>query len=451
MRLFKAAVIFLLTLAAIAGFSPGDATNPGQVTRFALAWSMSEGRLDIDQFRDLTVDIASFEGHFYADKPPGLSLLAAPAFTIGKAVMGIEAGTWPLTREQTWALTKIATMSSVGLLAALAAAVLYLLARRLGASDNAALFASCGLALATPFFNWSTTLFPHAATGSILLLSLSLIVWSRGRPSWWISPLLGLMLGYSLTIDLTAAPAVAVLGLFYLFGERGRFWPRLAGAALGGLAGLMPLFVYNWLVFHSPFKLGYSEVVGFDGMKVGLFGLTTPNPPVIWEVLFGLRRGLLPLAPLLLLLPFGWWAMWKRPELRGLLGVSFRVALCFILVNASYYYWDGGSSTGPRHIVATLPVLALALAFAWPSGLLARGAALLLLAVSLFFSMATPAIEQFAPASVPFPLWDPILTSIFAGVGVEGFAKMLLPWAGFAILAVLNDRTVKTGTMQSTA
>lgn len=451
MRLFKATVIFLLTLAAIAGFSPGDATNPGQVTRFALAWSISEGHLNIDRFRDLTVDIARFEGHYYADKPPGLSLLAAPAVTIARAVMGIEPGTWPLTREQTWALTKIAIMSSVGLLAALAAAVLYLLARRLGASDNAGLFASCGLALATPFFNWSTTLFPHAATGSILLLSLSLIVWSRGRPSWWIAPLLGLVLGYSLTIDLTAAPAVALLGLFYLLGERSRFWPRLAGAAFGGLAGLMPLFFYNWLVFHSPFKLGYSEVVGFDGMKVGLFGLTTPMPSVIWEILVGLRRGLLPLSPLLLLLPFGWWVMRKRPDLRGVLGINLGIALCFVLVNASYFYWDGGSSTGPRHIVASLPVLAIALAFAWPSDVAARAGALVLLAVSLVFSMATPAIEQFAPANVPFPLWDPILTSLLAGIGVEGFGKMLLPWAGFAILVVLKDRTTSAGAAQRPA
>lgn len=440
MRLIKAAVIFLLTLAAIAGFAPGDAGNPGQVTRFALAFSMSEGRLDIDQFRDLTVDIASFEGHYYADKPPGLSLLAVPAVALGRVVMGIPPGTWPLTREQTWALTKIAIMASVGLLAALAAAVFYLLVRRLGASDGAALFATCGLALGTPFLNWSTTIFPHAATGSILLLGLALILWSRGRPSWWVAPGLGLMLGYGLVIDLTAAPAVALVGLFYLFGERDGFWQRAIGATLGGLVGLMPLFVYNAMVFHSPFKLGYSEVVGFAGMKVGLFGLTWPDPLVIWEILFGLRRGLLPLSPLLLLLPLGWWAMWKRPQVRGVLGVSLGIATCFVLVNASYYYWDGGSSTGPRHIVAILPVLLIALGFAWPRGLLGRTAALALLAISLFFSAATPAIEQFAPAGEAFPLWHPILSGIFSGGGLEGLTKMLLPWAGFAILPLLRER-----------
>jgi hypothetical protein len=449
MRWIKAVVIFLLTLAAIAGFAPGDAGNPGQVTRFGLAYSMSEGRLDIDNFRQLTVDIARFEGRYYADKPPGLSLLATPAVWVGRAVMNIPPGTWPLTREQTWALTKIAIVSSVGLLAALAAAILYLLARRLGASDNAALFAACTLALGTPFLNWSTTIFPHAATGSLLLMALALILWARGRTSWWIAPLLGLILGYSITIDFTAAPAVALLGLYCLFRERGRFWQRAIGAALGGLIGLLPLFIYNWMVFHSPFKLGYSEVVGFAGMKVGLFGLTVPDPAVIVEILFGLRRGMLPLAPVLLLLPLGWWAMWKRPDLRGVLCITLGIAACFILVNASYYYWDGGSSTGPRHIVAILPVLAIALSFAWPQGWLARAIALLLLAVSLGISAAVPGIEQFAPAQMPFPLWDPILTGLMKGAGWDGLVRMLLPWFGFAVLPFLRDRSAEGRAPQS--
>lgn len=442
MRWIKAVVIFLLTLAAIAGFAPGDAGNPGQVTRFGLAYSMSEGRLDIDNFRELTVDIGRFEGHYYADKPPGLSLLATPAVMVGRAVMGIPPGTWPLTREQTWALTKIAIMSSVGLLAALAAAAFYLLVRRLGAPDSAALFAACAWALGTPFLNWSTTLFPHAATGSLLLLALALVVWSRARTSWWIAPLLGLMLGFSITIDFTAAPAVALLGLYYLLGERDRVWPRAVGAVLGGLAGLLPLFVYNWLVFHSPFKLGYSEVVGFAGMKVGLFGLTVPDPMVIVEILFGLRRGMLPLAPVLLLLPLGWWAMWQRPNLRGLLGITLGLTLSFVLVNASYYYWDGGSSTGPRHIVAVLPVLSIALAFALPRNLVVRVVALLLLATSLVISAAVPGIEQFAPAGLSFPLWDPILTGLMKGAGWDGLVRMLLPWIGFAVLPFLRERPV---------
>jgi hypothetical protein len=231
-----------------------------------------------------------------------------------------------------------------------------------------------------------------------------------------------------------------VIGLFYLLDERADLPQRLIGTTVGGLAGLLPLFIYNWLAFHSPFKLGYSEVVGFAGMKVGLFGLTWPNPLVTWEILFGLHRGLLPLAPLLLLVPFGWWTMWRRPELRGQVLAGIGVALSFVLVNSSYFYWDGGSSTGPRHLVGMLPIVATALAFTWPQGALARVGVMALLVVSLFFSAATVAVDVFADVGHPFPLWDPILTGVFSGKGVAGLVRMLVPWLGFAMLAMLHER-----------
>src|SRR5690606_8760474 len=101
------------------------------------------------------------------------------------------------------------------------------------------------------------------------------------------------------------------------------------------------------------------------------------------ELLFGLYRGLLPLAPILLLVPVGWVVMWKRPELRSLSAVGIGVAACFLLLNASYFYWNGGSSTGPRHLVAMLPVLALALAFVWPDRVWGRVGVLALLGLSM--------------------------------------------------------------------
>ena len=289
MRHLKAGIIFLLTLLAFAGYTPQDVYNPQQVTRLALTLAMTEGRLDIDDYAALTVDLAEHEGHFYADKPPGLSLLAVPAVALTRHLLGAPTGV--LDREQFPLAMIAAVLSTVGLLAALATSVLYLLCRRLGVPDAAALFAAAGLALGTPFFGWSTAFFAHAATGSLLLLALALTVWSRGRVGVWIPPVLGLLLGYTLTMDLVAAPAVAVIALYYLFGERERLLARLVGASLGGVAGLLPLLVYNQMVFGSPFTLGYSQVVGFEGMKQGLFGLTVPDPAVIGEVLFGCIAG----------------------------------------------------------------------------------------------------------------------------------------------------------------
>ncbi len=438
MRHLKAGIIFLLTLLAFAGYTPQDVYNPQQVTRLALTLAMTEGRLDIDDYAALTVDLAEHEGHFYADKPPGLSLLAVPAVALTRQLLGAPTGV--LDREQFPLAMIAAVLSTVGLLAALATSVLYMLCRRLGVPDAAALFAAAALALGTPFFGWSTAFFAHAATGSLLLVALALTMWSRGRAGVWIPSVLGLLLGYTLTMDLVAAPAVAVIALYYLFGERERLPARLVGASLGGVAGLLPLLVYNQLVFGSPFTLGYSQVVGFEGMKQGLFGLTVPDPAVIGEVLFGLHRGLLPLAPVLLLLPLGWWRMGQRPELRSLAGVTLGVVLCFLLVNASYFYWDGGSSTGPRHLIGMLPVLALVLAFAWPASRVGQLGALMLLGVSVLISAACAATYMFADVRFPAPFFDPILNVIvFEGAWVRVLNTMV-PAAGFAVLATLRER-----------
>ncbi len=41
------------------------------------------------------------------------------------------------------------------------------------------------------------------------------------------------------------------------------------------------------------------------------------------------------------------------------------VPAAFFLINAGYVYWDGGASTGPRHLTPMLPFLGLALVPLW--------------------------------------------------------------------------------------
>ncbi len=437
MRHLKAAIIFVLTLLAFVAYTPQSVYNPQQVTRIALTLAMTEGRLDIDDYAALTVDLAQHEGHFYADKPPGLSLLAVPGVAVARQFLGVPTGV--LDRQQFPIAMIVAVLSTVAPLAALAAAALYLLCRRLGLSDASALFAAAAMALGTPFFGWSTAFFAHAVTGSLLLLALALAVWSRGRHSRWAAPVLGLMLGFTLTTDLVSAPAVAVIALYYLLAERERRWSRLVGGSIGGVAGLLPLLIYNQMVFGSPFTLGYSQVVGFEGMKQGLFGLTVPNPTVIGEVLFGLHRGLLPLAPVLLLLPLGWWRMAMRPDARALAATTLGVALSFLLVNASYFYWDGGSSTGPRHLIGMLPVLGVVLGFGWPARRPGQAMALGLLTVSVLISAACAATYMFADVRFPAPFFDPILGLILEQGAWVRLLNVLVPCAGFALLTMMRE------------
>src|SRR5262245_10282946 len=74
--------IFLLALGAfawLAGHATPQGFNPQVVTRLGLTLSIvGSGRLDIDRFAEYTSDKALVDGHYYADKVPGLSFLAIP-------------------------------------------------------------------------------------------------------------------------------------------------------------------------------------------------------------------------------------------------------------------------------------------------------------------------------------------------------------------------------------
>jgi hypothetical protein len=84
--------------------------------------------------------------------------------------------------------------------------------------------------------------------------------------------------------------------------------------------------------------------------------------------------------------------------------VRSAVLFSFLWINASYYYWDGGWSTGPRHLVPMLPLCCLALAFAWPRAFWARTVTLVLLAASLVLSLICAVAGMLAPTKYANPL-----------------------------------------------
>lgn len=203
---------------------------------------------------------------------------------------------------------------------------------------------------------------------------------------------------------------------------------------------LLPFVGYNLWVFHMPVRLGYSGVTGFPGMEEGLFGLTMPRPSVLWSILFGLRRGLFWVAPILLLAPIGLWRLGRRD--RGLaIGLTLTVAV-ILLVNSAYFYWDGGHSTGPRHSIPAIGLLAIGLApfWTWLRGGWQQVAAGALLALSGLINLAIAAANITTPDNYAFPLWDPILRTDWPnGIlrTVPGDLLGMKPFVGVALYIVL--------------
>lgn len=442
--------IFALVLGALAILTPQDPFNSQIITRMGLTLSMLEDHeVTIDRFAGRTIDKAQWNGHFYADKTPGHALLALPAAAAAEAIVQPKQPATGLPDDATWrSLTYWTTLGTNGVLSALTAAVLFLTAIRLGAAPGGALLSAVGLAFATPFLGWSTAFFAHSVSGSLMFLAfavatrLTVRLPGEAPPSPWLGGLLGLLLGYVLVVDLTSAPVVAIGGialLIVLWRQRTtRFVPMLLAIFVGGLIGLLPLPIYNVLAFGSPVRLGYANVTGFEGMHEGFFGITVPNPIIILALLFGLYRGLLAFAPLLFFVPLGLIRMGRITAAGKRTAWTVAVVGMFYLaINSSYHYWNGGWSTGPRHLVPTLPFLALSLAFAWPKSRHWRVVFVVLFALSLAISAVSAATDMFAPGEYHSPLFKYLIPLLvhqassqarFAGVAVIWLAVAGLAW-----------------------
>ncbi|MGV3491006.1 MAG: hypothetical protein ACO1OG_06750 [Devosia sp.] len=256
--------------------------------------------------------------------------------------------------------------------------------------------------------------------------------------------LMGLVAGYAATTDAMTAPVFAIMCMmlfaFALRDDRGAAVKLAIGGILGAAIGLAPLLVYNATIFGNPFTLGYSHVVGFEGMDEGLFGISWPNPQVAWEVLFGLYRGILPLSPIIVVGLAGLIAMLRQPDLRPFGALGLAGCAIYLLLNAGYFYWDGGFSTGPRHLVPALAFIGMGLAFGWPASRPLRWLAIALLVASLALSFIAASAGMYAPYEFDNPIVEFLLPALPEGRVLRDLSGMLMAWVIMAILLVAAGR-----------
>lgn len=442
-----AALLFVFVWLSGAWFG-SDELNPNNATRMFAAISLVEDHdATIDDYARLTIDKAQFGGHTYMDKAPGMTLMAVPVVAAVNALTGTNAraervlipelGAGRLMRPR----VRLASALTSALLTAIAATMLFGMTIELTGSLGAGLFAAFGYALGTPIWGWSTTIFGHAAAAALLLIA-TIAIWRGTRAARAESGnavIAGLALGWAIVVEYQAALSGLVIGLWALWrlwrypvAER---WRAIALAAAGAIVTLVPLAIYNLIAFGTLFKLGYEGVVGFSGMQQGLFGLTYPKPEVIGEILGGAKVGLIWVAPILVAAPIGLALMLRRRETRDLGALAAVVAVIVVLINASYVYWDGGSSTGPRLSVPAIGFLALGLGPLWVAcrfTVLRIGLAALL-AASMALNLIIAAVDITSPENIRWPVVTWIIEKRLAWGALRDFPAEhwgWSPWTG---------------------
>jgi hypothetical protein len=362
-------VLFWIVVVSCSYFFTGGGWN--QASRFDLVRAITEqSTLSIDAYHDNTGDKALWQGHYYSDKAPGTALLAVPFAAVARHVMRA------FTNQESAILmaearTSVLVCSTIPM--ALATIAIYLIARRLHCGRAGAIIAACAYGLGTPAWAYGTFFWGHALAAACLILGFGAVLEVERtdtlQPRAGLCLLIGVLLGWAVITEFTAAIPAVILGLLLLVRRprrapgqfRRRSFYRSLYVALGAIGPLAGLGVYNQLAFGSPWHLGYSSVQGFD-MSQGFFGITSPDLEVLRKITIGKERGLLLLSPVLVLAPFGLFRLMRKPELRIAGIVMASIFLYYLLLNASYKYWDGGFSYGPRHVAAGLPFLCIGLA-----------------------------------------------------------------------------------------
>jgi hypothetical protein len=434
------------------------ALNPNEATRMYAGMALVEhGDARIDAYQALTIDKAEFDGHVYMDKAPGMTLLSLPAMALADKIAPpieyIPPTIYDARFEHLMTVRlRLAVAMVSAVITALAALAMHDLGLRLTGNASGALVASLGFALGTPVWGWSTTLFGHAPVAGLFVIA----VWALWRAdegkAMRFAAIGGAALGLAVLIEFDAALAGSVIAVWGAL----RLWRAdrraVAAAAAAGLVTLLvPFMTYNMIAFGTPFRLGYQGVVGFAGMDEGLFGLTSPKPIVLLKLLIGMRRGLLWVAPVLVPAVVGLWLLGrKHRELAVMLAMA---ALTVLLVNSAYVYWDGGHSTGPRHSVPAIGLIAIGLAPFWASLRFAweRVVTVGVLLVSVVINLMIAAANVTTPDTYRFPLADPILPAWRAGwlrtlpsdfLGWNPVTGTMVYVAAAATLAILLSRSV---------
>lgn len=420
----RALLIAIVTFLSYAYFYEGGGWN--QNSRFDMVRAILERKtLSIDAYHENTEDKALSRGHYYSDKAPGLVLLALPAAAAARPVLG-AVGVDPASPRGLVAISYAATVFAVALPTALSCACLFLIALQLGSSVNGAAFASLGMGLATPIWAFATLFWGHALAGACLIFAFAAAVGLResrnGTRDVFGGLVVGLFAGWATVSEYPAAPAAAILAALALAqvwkGGLPRRWRTALGVGIGAVACMAVLMFYQYRAFGSAIHPSYSyyQAGAFPWMKHGYMGLTYPRVDVMLKLLFGCRRGLFFMAPVLVTAPFGLRILWKNNSTRYAGMAAAAIAVYYFLFNASFWVWTAGWSYGPRYMAAGVPLLCLGLAPSWcqATRLWKKALAAMAACGGLFALMAVSTTPQ-PPDQFHCPLMEVIIPSFWAG------------------------------------
>jgi hypothetical protein len=325
------------------------------------------------------------DGHILSLYPVVLPVLIAPLYV--PAVVYLHFAGWTDARLDY--LANLMEKLSASFLAALSAALLYLLLRRRANASDALLLTLAYAFGTTTWMISSQALWQHGMA-ELLLIAALLLLTSRCTVPRTLAAglLLGLIAG-NRPPDVILGAALGVYGLFWV-GSRGR-------AVLLAVASALPMIVVLAYNLHTAGNVG-----GGYGVIGSVQFFEHPLLPGMAGLLVSPTRGLLVFCPFLLFLAL---AYRYRPRLREerLLTLCMSVAVVVQLMLYAKVDWRNGLSWGPRYMTDLLPFLFWMLV---PVVAALRGVGRIAFLAAVGIAVAVEAIGAFSyTGSVDLPIY----------------------------------------------
>lgn len=356
-----------------------------------------------------TGDVSYFEGRVYANKPPGLPLLAAPVYGL---LYGVEraVGALPTTRSRVatnaYVLSLfVSVLPGVG-------TVLLLLAwfRREGASEREALLVAGAFGLGTLALPYSGLLMSHNLVAFLLFGGFMAV--TSPEPTRGRFALGGLSLGWAVVTDGLALPAALVCSAVLLTRAAGR--PARLAFVTPAAACAMLLFAYNVALFGDPFstnRTNLDESFLDEGLLLGTLGW--PEPMRLYWLTVHPFRGLFYCCPVFLVPVLG---LFDRKSARDpsaaptYAWARLGIPLVYLLFNMSFNGWIGGWGVGPRYLIPALP-FAFSFALAGYRRFPKLSISLMAVSATIMLSVSIVQLQIPSPSGGRPPDEDPVRTT----------------------------------------